>query len=326
MDKQAQDPIDLEAAFQALGKDWSRLSHRLQTLEHDVTTPCSRPTLRLHYPTLRDAKATVHDLIKVVTLYLPHFCLPRADVEEIYALKATMSDMDFHAALTALGRRARELFIRANAAANRTGEAGELLLHLLTEWLLEAPQIVAKMSLKTSAAMPVHGSDGIHARFLPATGQLMVYSGEAKLHAKVGDAIGSAIGSIVEALTPEKIDHELQLVRKDVKLTGLDPSAQAELLRFLDPLEPRSNDRIEAVTCLIGFDFAAYADLDPCADPDAAFRAHALAQLGKAAASFAATMTKAGLDDRTVELFLLPLPSVADLRVRFQAFIGAPSR
>lgn len=318
----AEQRVDLEAAFHALGKDWHSLANQLQTLDHDVTTDCSRLSLRLYYPTLRDAKATVHDLIRVVTLYLPHFCLPRAEVDALYARKASMTDMEYHAATSGVDRKARDLLMRAQKATGRSGEAGELLLYLLTEWILEAPQIVAKMSLKTNAAMPVHGSDGIHVKFLPATGQLVVYSGEAKLHAKVGDAVRSALASIVEALRPEKIDHELQLVHRDVDLSGLDDAARAEMLRFLNPMEPKSKKRLDAITCLIGFDFAGYADLEPNADPDAAFGSLALRQLEKTAKSFADAMSAAGLRHQTIELFLLPLPSVEELRRSFQTSIG----
>ncbi|WP_375380178.1 DUF1837 domain-containing protein [uncultured Sphingomonas sp.] len=322
MEKQADQPVDLKAALLALGKDWSSLAHHLRALEHDVTTPCSRLSLRMHYPTLRDAKATVHDLIRVVTLYLPHFCLPRTEVAALYARKAPMSDMEFHAATSDLDRKARDLLMRAQKATGRSGEAGELLLYLLTEWLLEAPQIVAKVSLKTNAAMPVHGSDGVHVKFLPGTGQLVVYSGEAKLHAKVGDAVRSAMSSIVDALKPEKVGHELQLVHRDVSFSGLDEAARGELLRFLNPMEPKSKSRIDAIACLIGFDFAGYADLDPQGDPDAAFRALALLQLEKTGTAFADAMAKAGLKNQLVELFLLPVPSVAELRSSFEASIG----
>ena len=48
---------------------------------------------------------------------------------------------------------------------DRTGEAGEVLLFFLVEAILEAPQIVAKMELKTNHKDEVKGSDGIHARW-----------------------------------------------------------------------------------------------------------------------------------------------------------------
>lgn len=314
-------PPDLDAALRAIGRDWSKLGARLKTLDHEVKTSCSRLSIRLHYPTIRDATATVHELVSVATLYLAHFCLPQSELKSLYARKDQLSSSDLHEALTQLDRRARDLFIRARSATSRSGEAGELLLYLLTEWILGAPQIVAKMSLKTSSAMPVHGSDGIHVKFLPATGHLVVYSGEAKLHADIGDAIRSAVASIATALQPDKLDHELHLVRRDLDLSGLDETSAKELLRFLDPLEPRSANRIDAVTCLLGFDFGGYSGLTP-GSADATFCQRARDQLERSASAFADALEKAGLGHRTVELFLLPLPSVEQLRTAFQARIG----
>ncbi len=307
--------------MRAIGRDWTRLGARLKGLDHKVETTGSSFTVRLHYPTIREATATVHELVGVATRYLAHFCLPRSELQSIYAQKDQLAGEDLHERLTELDRRARDLFIRAGASAGRSGEAGELLLYLLTEWVLEAPQIVAKMSLKTSAAMPVHGSDGIHVKYLAETGQLIVYSGEAKLHADLGGAMRSAIASIAAALQPDKLAHELNLVRRELNLSGLGEKGSAELLRFLDPLEPRSDDRIDAVTCLLGFDFAGYSDLTP-ATADHTFRERARAQLERSAADFARALRKAGLEHRTVELFLLPLPSVEQLRISFQNQIG----
>ncbi len=317
----AQQDDELEAALRAINRDWSRLGACLKLLDHAVDTSCPRLSVRLHYPTLRDATATVHELVAVATRYLARFCLPHSELQSLYARKDHLSVEDLHEALTDLDRRARDLFIRAGAATGRSGEAGELLLYLLTEWVLQAPQIVAKMSLKTSVAMPVHGSDGIHARYDPEKGHLLVYSGEAKLHTDLGDAIRSAIASIHSALQPDKLEHELNLVRRDLSLSGLDERARAEMLCFLDPLEPSSSKRIDAVTCLIGFDFGGYVGLSPD-DAESVFQSRAREQLDRSASAFAKAMRTAGLEHRTVELFLMPLPSVEQLRKSFQSRIG----
>jgi len=187
----------LATALAAIKKNWSILSSRIRTAEHDVTTDHRHLNLRLHYPALRDAHATVEELIQTITLFLVHFSLPRKQVEAVYASQENMaSPFQRHQAISRLEQEARSLFIRARKSSQRTVEAGELLLYLLTEWMLEAPQIIAKMSLKTSAQMPVHGSDGIHVRFDSEAGRLILYSGEAKLHSDLGQAIKSAIESI----------------------------------------------------------------------------------------------------------------------------------
>lgn len=314
---------ELESALASLGREWGRLAARVRTLDHAVTTPCARLNLRLHYPPLRDAQATVAELVSVIKLFIPNFCLPRKEIEEVYARKDKLDAFDFHAELTALNGRALDLFMRAQAARGRSGEAGELLLYLLTEWLLEAPQIVAKMSLKTSRDMPVHGADGIHVKFLPATGRLVLYSGEAKMHADVGSAVRSAAESIVHALSPARMGRELDLVRRDLDLSGLPSGAREALLGYLNPFDERSNQRIDAITCLLGFDFAGYGEVRSAADADAAFRRLALRQLRLTSAAFSRALVKAGLSDQAVELFLLPLPSVSDFRSLFSEGIGS---
>jgi len=309
-------------ALVAIRRDWDRLGTRLKCLDHDVKTDCSRLTLRLHYPALRDASATVEELIEVIRRFIPHFCLPRQQIAELYAKKDELDAFDFHAELSELNGRALDLFMRAQDATGRSGEAGELLLYLLTEWILEAPQIVAKMSLKTNRDMPVHGSDGIHVRYVPATRQLLLYTGEAKMHGSVSDAIRAAIASISDALTPTKIKHEISLVRRDLDLSGLPGPARDLLLGYLNPMDERSNQRVDAITCLLGFDFSGYAELGGVDDAEAAFCELATRQLRKASAAFAKALSEAGLSNQTVELFLLPLPSVKQFRKIFLEALG----
>lgn len=322
MSQNAPNKADLNIALAALRRDLGQLGARLRTLRHDVSPPHARFGLRLHYPALRDAVATVSDLIDVIKIYIPGFCLPRAELEKIYARKDHLDAFTLHTELTALNARALNTFIRAQAATDRSGEAGELLLYLLNEWILEAPQVVAKMSLKTSRDMHVFGSDGIHAKFVPETRQLIIYTGEAKLHADIGGAIRSAVGSIGKSLAPDKIKHELNLVRRDLSLSGLPAGAREALLGYLNPMNENSNLRIDAIACLIGFDFAGYTRLGGAEDAEQIFCSLAQDELRRASLHFAQAMAGAGLQDRMVELFLLPLPSVADFRILFSESIG----
>jgi hypothetical protein len=316
---------NLETAIAAIRKDWGILSSRIRSVEHDVSTDHSHLNLRLHYPALRDAQPTVEDLVRAISLFLTHFSLPRKQVEAVYAAQESMkTPFEKHQAISRLEQEARALFIRARKSSNRTGEAGELLLYLLTEWLLDAPQIIAKMSLKTSAQMPVHGSDGIHVRFDAGSKRLIFYSGEAKLHGDLKSGIASAIGSIKTGLSADKAQHEIELVQRHIDFSGLDELARASLLRYLDPFDEASNDRVEVVTCLIGFDFVGYATLASAAstNPEADFQRLATAQLEEVAPTIAKALTDAGLPQQRVELFLLPLPSVTALRDLFQNQIG----
>lgn len=316
----------LEAGLAALRRDWSRLAARIKTIEHEVVVEGCRTTLRLHHPTLRESAATTAELVRAITLFIPSFCLPRRELDVLHANDRNLDPFDLHIETTRLDRRAYDLFMRANAAGGRSGEAGELLLYLLTEWVLEAPQMLAKMSLKTSSEMPVHGSDGIHVKVIPETGKLLLYSGEAKLHASLASAIRSAVASIREAMSPSRLERELELVRRDLDISGLDERARQALLAFLDPFDPTSENRIDVITCLLGFDFAPYANPLLDGEPDTEFRRRALAELPAIAASVAAALSTNGLGGRTIELFLFPLPSVAEFRRDFQDHIGVSRR
>lgn len=53
---------------------------------------------------------------------------------------------------------ARDLF----RTAKRSGEPGEVLLYMLLESALAAPQVLSKLDLKTSSEMEVIGGDGVH--------------------------------------------------------------------------------------------------------------------------------------------------------------------
>jgi len=179
------------------------------------------------------------------------------------------------------------------------------------------------MSLKTSSEMPVHGADGVHVRFVPETGRLIIYSGEAKLYKDIGAAIDAAAASIKNALSHEKMRHELDLVQRNIDFAGLPQSARDALLRYLDPFDEASNARHEVVTCLIGFDFDGYGKVETAGEKaEETLCELAVDHLRTVGPAMAAALKAAGLASQEVELFLLPVPSVQDLRDKFQDTIG----
>ncbi|TCU60707.1 uncharacterized protein DUF1837 [Novosphingobium sp. PhB57] len=240
------------------------------------------------------------------------------------ALQSTLPFDDLLVKTTQLNDSATKLFIKAHKATNRNGEAGELLLYLLTEWVLGAPQVIAKMTLKTNPQMPVHGADGVHVRYCPETARLFLYWGEAKMYGDVGAALTAAAKSIAKSLKPDELDHELQLVQRNIDFTGLDADAKHALLRYLDPHEEEYNERKDVITCLIGFDFDGFQKASAAGDLGAedAFRSLAREQLQVVAPKVAAVFEAAGLGSQDVELFFFPLPAVQDFRDLFQARIG----
>jgi len=249
---------DLLVALEVLKRDYTKLSARIRQLEHSTTCDCAGVTIRLHFPSISQGKATVTELVDAIIHYISWFTLPRREIDKVYALYGTVTPEEFQLRTSQLFQSAISLFKRANKATNRNGEAGEFILFLLTEWILSAPQILAKMALKTNSQMAVLGADGVHARYSKEDDQLLMYWGESKLYANVSDAIAAAIKSINDANDPEQLKHELELVSRNLTLSGLDESAQDAMLRQLDPFDDEYNKKIYVTTCLIGFNCTDY--------------------------------------------------------------------
>lgn len=316
--------LDLENALAALRRDYGKLAPRIRELAHTVTCACDGVVLRLHFPSFRQNKATMAELVEAITRHMLQFSLSRSKIDELEAKHSSIEMDEFLGAYEALRSEAYRIFMQANKNTHRNGEAGELLLYLLTEWVLGAPQILAKMSLKTNRDMPVHGSDGVHARYCSTTNRLLLYWGESKLHAKVSDAITDALKSVAEALTPGKMQHEIDLVQRNIDFSGLPPEARAALLRFLDPFEEDYNARHDVITCLVGFDFDGFEAVTQLTGQDAetAFVELARARLTTLAPQVAEKMTDHGIAGQPIELFFFPVPAVDDFRKIFQDKIG----
>lgn len=315
---------DLDTVLAAFSRDYSKLGPRIRELQHEVKCECAGVTLRLHFPAFRQGKPTVHELVELARLHLTPFALTRKEIDAVKALQSTMSFDELLIKTTQLNDAAAKLFIKAHKATNRNGEAGELLLYLLTEWILGAPQVIAKMSLKTNPQMPVHGADGVHVRYCPETARLFLYWGESKMYGDVGAAISAAATSIAKSLKPDELDHELQLVQRNIDFTGLEADGKEALLRYLDPHEEEYNERKDVITCLIGFDFDGFQKTSSGGDQGAedTFRALAKGQLEALAPKVTSALKAAGLDSQDVELFFFPLPAVQEFRDLFQARIG----
>lgn len=314
--------IDPERFIASLQKDYSKLSVRIRELVHSVRCESDGVTLRLYFPAISQGKPKILELVNTILDYVTTFALSRTQIESLKESYKTSSADDFRIKCERLQREAIALFIRAQKATNRNGEAGELLLYLLTEWILKAPQILAKMGLKTNRDMPVHGTDGIHIGYAPDKKRPCFYWGEAKLFDDVNTAISRAATSIKTALKPDSMEHEISLVARHIDAAGLSLEEKSLVLSFLDPYDDENyNRRIDVTTCLIGFNFDAFGKLDGNSDENK-FRLFALSKLQELAPLLSKALTSAGIRSRPIEVFFFPVTSVQDLRDLFQTKIG----
>ncbi|MGF6347883.1 HamA C-terminal domain-containing protein [Variovorax sp. W2I14] len=318
------DEKSLAAALAALQRDFSTLSPRIRQVSHQVSCQCESVNLHLHFPAIRQGKATIDDLVQVLSDHLIPFCTPRSEVDSLKKQYGVVDAMEFGRLHQKLIESAKSLFKKANRATNRNGEAGELLLYLMTEWILDAPQLVAKMSLKTNSEMPIHGSDGIHVKYCASTSRLLFYWGESKIYKNINEAIKAAAKSIKEALQPEKLEHELQLVQTNISLSGIPKDARDTLLEYLNPYSENSNSKHDISTCLIGFDYEGFGDakIKSGKASEADFRSMAVEKLKEISPLISQALIDAELENHPMEIFLFPVPSVQKLRDIFQAKIG----
>ena len=237
---------------------------------------------------------------------------------------ATLSPNKIQESAITLHQKALDLFKQANRKTNRNGEFGELITYLLIESVLKAPQFVAKMSLKTSSQMPIHGSDGIHLSYDSNSGKLSLYWGESKCHASVQHAIVKAVKSIADNLEHKKMTRELYLVEQYFDLNGFPEDFREAILSFLDPFDEKYNLRVDVSVMFIAFDFEAFAalsdiDLD---DIEIEFSTQLQTALEHYVVKMDKLIDKHKIKKHSIEIFFLPVPSVDEIRTLFQQRIG----
>ena len=220
-----------------------------------------------------------------------------------------------------LSQRAHSLFIRAKKGSSRSGEAGEILLYILNEWQLRAPQIVSKMYLKTNHNMPVHGTDGIHARYDDNPDQLFLYWGESKCHASLSSALTDALDSIKDFIEEAKENREIEIISQYADIESFDQRAKDAFLEYLDPYSEKSNERITVYSCLLVHKLTVDDNTD-IEDREAAY----IEEIKKNASNFVKNINpkigEKGLQSCRFKFFIVPVPCVQAFRDKFQKKIG----
>lgn len=216
---------------------------------------------------------------------------------------------------------ARKLFRVVNATAGTAdlaGEAGELLLYFLLETVLQAPQVVAKIALKTNPLLEINGSDGIHMRWDPADGLVDIYFGESKLYTDVASALGAAFTSIENFHTAGMREHEYAMVTKF--FNGIDLNVRKAVSDVLDTGKPGPGARVNHA-CLIGFDWSATAPTpaQALAAIEADYRRQYLAEAPRLCQLLQTRFDGCQRKHLRFEVFFLPFKSVQAFRDAFNA-------
>ena len=285
----------------------------LPVFEEAVTVPGTSTLVRTHF-LAHDANGVpaMDPLAGTMASAALDFCIPRAKAKQAYAdYEKTGST----AAIVSLNEQARNLFVESESS----GEGGELLLFLLLERVLQRPQLISKMALKTNTQVHVHGSDGIHAD-LTDDEVLDLYWGESKLYHSSSEAFRDCFESIAPYLRPDGGDRrkrDLLLVRDHLNVTQTE--LLSYLLEYFDETKPKTLRVRWNGVCLVGFDLDNYPDI-------ATLNETQKEELSKIVSRWHSTIGNRVNEFKIVavniDLFCVPMPSVADLRTHVLKRMG----
>ncbi|GAB1111127.1 MAG: hypothetical protein SwBeaMacB_17630 [Shewanella algae] len=279
-------------------------------IEHDMEVSGVKANVRLHYLKFNgNGTPMVKALANLLYEYIIDYCISSANRPE--SLNARDS--------ARLTKEARKLFRHPEISEDnpdRTGEAGELLLFFLMEAILGAPQIVAKMEMKTNHKDEVKGSDGIHARYNEVDEIVDFYFGEAKLYVDVNGAIKAALKSIEDFHSVNMLEHEFTMVTKHFKYSNVE--TKNALTSLIISGEPGPNARLNHA-CLIGYNFEAFKSLNGTTPKDITddfinkFKVNA----GGICDFLQNKINGIVCKELSFEFFFIPFPSVDDFRNAF---------
>src|SRR5215469_3016779 len=140
---ESKNPVPLAHALQLLVGKHPHFQVRVKELPCNSVPELPRMRVRFHYLAFRDGLPSIDDFLEYLKDQLIYFCIPRKEREEARRLVAANEEQMFQI-IPRLSDKAKRLFIEAKKGEDRTGEPGELILFVLVEWALGAPQIVSK--------------------------------------------------------------------------------------------------------------------------------------------------------------------------------------
>lgn len=303
---------------------YERFRSLLQEVPLEWESPAYESHAHCYFITPRQGIAQVDDFVEAVYYILIYYCLPRRRLVEAKN-SALQGDLE---AGERVYQAAKELLIRTRASQEKAGEPGELILFALLEGILNAPQIICKMSLKTNPNMPVHGSDGVHLLRSPTrSDKLRLVWGESKMVQKLPDALAAIGSSLREFLYGTDTStgirrRDLNVIRDHADLPE-DPELLALLESSLDPYNVHKiSDRFEeSFGCLAAFDFT------PCSliTDESGFRKQFVERAQTACELLAKRLDEAKTGTHPIYFFLIPFPSLEEFRRKFFARAGVPA-
>jgi hypothetical protein len=311
-------PVIADALKSLLRRDEKRFEAILNTVILNDSISKTKAQFNCHFIALDGTqRPRVNALIDVLRNHIVEYCIPQA---EIKAAEEYLKNHKSVAKFTELDRKAQTLF---TSLAN-TGEGGEILVYLLTEHFLKCPQLLCKMSLKTSGQLHFNGSDGIHAGVDPKTNKLLLYWAEAKMYASLSKAIDAGLKSLAPFLLDQggvgsAQERDLALLRDNLRINNAE--LEKALLQYLNPQDLNFKKLEFRGVCLIGYNYANYPTA-PNEKTEETIRNEISGTLEELKTNLGSAILKYGIEGFVFDVFCLPFPDVESFRHGFLKSLG----
>jgi hypothetical protein len=118
--------------------------------------------------------------------------------------------------------------------------------------------------------------------------------------------------------------HELFLIEQHFDLSAFPEKYRDAILSFIDPYDENYNLRSDVSVVFIAFDYQGFSKLKGLkpADIEPVFIDELKMSLKQYASELDAALKEHGVEDHSVEIFFLPVPSIDQMRKLFQDKIG----
>jgi len=267
-----------------------------------------------------DGNPRTKDLIEFVLTKIVDYSLPKKLQDEA---KEFLDRTGSASKILELEKRAKQLFVDLE----KTGEFGEMLLYILVQEILGLPQLISKMTLKTSGKLHYQGADGIHVKYEEADDSLSLYWGESKMEQTVNNALKHCFESLQGFLLDAKghdstQTRDLHLISSNLIENTNNPDLEKILVRYFDLNDDLSNKLNYKGVCFVGFDDAEYPE-----NPMEKVTADLVATFQTKIATWLQTTGKhirkhVNLEKFEIHVFIIPFPSVQDFRTHFLQTLG----
>lgn len=238
-------------------KGENELASRIHLIEKDLKFDSTDTTSHFYFIKLDgNGNPRKKDLLQFIAMKIVDYSIPKKQQQEAkdYFIKTNST-----AKVLELEQKAKKLFTELD----KTGELGEMLLYILTEDLLKLPQLISKMTLKTSGKLHYQGADGVHFKYNESDDSLDLFWGESKMEKTITSALSNCFGSIEPFLTdPNSYDstqnRDLQLITSGLSDNINNKKLEDFLVNYFDLNSDFSNKLNFKGICFIGFDVKDY--------------------------------------------------------------------